>query len=156
MNPYRAGKGRSTVSDIFSLRSRSSRPLDPSAELPRLKIGLCSQLKLNVSEATPNFIHTIVQNSSGLFLTLNEELTFKTRIRAYQSRNASACQAPSSAYKRGRARPEMVKHALTNGGYFQTLSFVCITYYYTHTQINDFMSMRRNRLDQVAGGIFLG
>ena len=88
--------------------------------------------------------------------TLNEELTFKTRIRAYQSRNASACQAPSSAYKRGRARPEMVKHALTNGGYFQTLSFVCITYYYTHTQINDFMSMRRNRLDQVAGGIFLG
>ena len=87
---------------------------------------------------------------------LNEELTFKTRIRAYQSRNASACQAPSSAYKRGRARPEMVKHALTNGGYFQTLSFVCITYYYTHTEINDFMSMRRNRLDQVAGGIFLG
>ena len=80
----------------------------------------------------------------------------KTRIRAYQSRNASACQAPSSAYKRGRARPEMVKHALTNGGYFQTLSFVCITYYYTHTQINDFMSMRRNRLDQVAGGIFWG
>ena len=48
----------------------------------------------------------------------------------------------------------MVKHALTNGGYFQTLSFVCITYYYTDTQINDFMSMRRNRLDQVAGGIF--
>ena len=87
---------------------------------------------------------------------LNEELTFKTRIRAYQSRNASACQAPSSAYKRGRARPEMVKHALTNGGYFQTLSFVCITYYYTHTQINDFMSMRRNRLDQVADGNFLG
>ena len=82
--------------------------------------------------------------------------SFKTRIRAYQSRNASACQAPSSAYKRGRARPEMVKHALTNGGYFQTLSFVCITYYYTHTQINDFMSMRRNRLDQVAGGIFGG
>ena len=54
-----------------------------------------------------------------------------------QSRNASACQAPSSTYKRGRARPEMVKHALTNGGYFQTLSFVCITYYYTHTQINE-------------------
>ena len=81
-----------------------------------------------------------------LRFALNEELTFKTRIRAYESRNASACQAPSSAYKRGRARPEMVKHALTNGGYFQTLSFVCITYYYTHTQINDFMSMRRNSL----------
>ena len=106
--------------------------------------------------ASDTFSFNWLQNSSGLFLTLNEELTFKTRIRAYQSRNASACQAPSSAYKRGRARPEMVKHALTNGGYFQTLSFVCITYYYTHTQINDFMSMRRNRLDQVAGGIFLG
>ena len=100
--------------------------------------------------------YVIVFHSLRSKLLLNEELTFKTRIRAYQSRNASACQAPSSAYKRGRARPEMVKHALTNGGYFQTLSFVCITYYYTHTQINDFMSMRRNRLDQVAGGIFLG
>ena len=100
------------------------------------------------------YIVAILYNS--LIQFLNEELTFKTRIRAYQSRNASACQAPSSAYKRGRARPEMVKHALTNGGYFQTLSFVCITYCYTHTQINDFMSMRRNRLDHVAGGIFLG
>ena len=79
------------------------------------------------------------RKSVSICRKLNEELTFKTRIRAYQSRNASACQAPSSAYKRGRARPEMVKHALTNGGYFQTLSFVCITYYYTHTQINDFM-----------------
>ena len=50
----------------------------------------------------------------------------------------------------------MIKHVLTNGSYFQTLTVVCITYCYTHTQINDFVSMRRNRLDHVAGGIFWG